>query len=539
MDDSCAVCADNLEWVAYGACGHRKACATCVVRLRFICNDRRCCICKTESNVIFVTKFQALGDYRRIISDFSVLPSEVREGRVGTYWYHEDTQAFFDDVDHYRIIKAMCRLSCSVCDKMEAQGAKRQGKFRNIEQLKGHLFHRHRLVMCGLCLEGRKVFICEQKLYTRAQLNQHINTGDSEVDGTESERGGFMGHPMCESCKTPFYGDNELYSHMSTEHYTCHICQRFIFAEIITYGHNTMEHRGRMSRASIPTNFQYRQSNEDNRRGRGRTFRRELSDNDHQLSMAIESSLDTASDPPASPTAQVVSDPLVQPCKLLSSTDSNSAAGYLKALGGGSRGVPWQESSFPPLPNGPSLSQQKLKHSSEGLANNTMAAHLRRQKNGNTNVFNSAQAWPVTSRRPVQASNIPLQDSSFPPLPIGPSIRQQKLKHSSEGLANNTMAAHLRRQKNGNTNVFNSAQAWPVTSRRPVQASNIPLQDSSFPPLPIGPSTSQQKPKHSSEGLANNTMAAHLRRQKNGKTTVFNSGQAWPVTGRRPTSRCL
>ncbi|WRX08177.1 hypothetical protein QQP08_000664, partial [Theobroma cacao] len=97
----------------------------------------------------------------RIISDFSVLPSEVKEGRVGTYWYHEDTQAFLDDVDHYRIIKAMCRLSCSVCDKMEAQGAKRQGKFRNIEQLKGHLFHRHRLVMCGLCLEGRKVRLVE------------------------------------------------------------------------------------------------------------------------------------------------------------------------------------------------------------------------------------------------------------------------------------------------------------------------------------------------------------------------------------------
>ncbi|MBA0620752.1 hypothetical protein Godav_006436 [Gossypium davidsonii] len=226
MDDSCAVCADNLEWVSYGACGHRDVCSTCVSRLRFICNDRRCCICKTESNVIFVTK--ALGDYTRMINDFSVLPSDVREGRVGSYWYHEDTQAFFDDVDHYRMIKAMCRLSCSVCDKMDEQsndGAKRRGKFRNIEQLKGHLFHKHRLVMCSLCLEGRKVFICEQKLYTRAQLHQHINTGDSEVDGTESERGGFMGHPMCEFCKTPFYGDNELYSHMSTEHYTCHICQ--------------------------------------------------------------------------------------------------------------------------------------------------------------------------------------------------------------------------------------------------------------------------------------------------------------------------
>ncbi|KAJ6723281.1 ZINC FINGER PROTEIN 598 [Salix koriyanagi] len=70
MDDSCAVCAEVLEWVAYGACGHREVCSTCVARLRFICDDRRCCICKTESSVVFVTK--ALGDYTRMINDFSV-----------------------------------------------------------------------------------------------------------------------------------------------------------------------------------------------------------------------------------------------------------------------------------------------------------------------------------------------------------------------------------------------------------------------------------------------------------------------------------
>lgn len=64
-------------------------------------------------------------------------------------------------------------------------------------------------------------------MYTKAQLSQHIKTGDSEVDGSESERGGFMGHPICEFCQDPFYGDNELYLHMSTEHYTCHICQRY------------------------------------------------------------------------------------------------------------------------------------------------------------------------------------------------------------------------------------------------------------------------------------------------------------------------
>ena len=75
-------------------------------------------------------------------------------------------------------------------------------------------------------LYGDQIFICEQKLYTRAQLNRHLNNGDSEVDGSETERDGFMGHPMCKFCQNPFYDDHELYTHMSTEHYTCHICLR-------------------------------------------------------------------------------------------------------------------------------------------------------------------------------------------------------------------------------------------------------------------------------------------------------------------------
>lgn len=451
MDDSCAVCADNLEWVAYGACGHREVCSTCVARLRVICEDRRCCICKTENDVVFVTK--ALGDYTRMINDFSVLPTELREGKVGPYWYHEATQAFFDDVDHYWMIKAMCKLSCSICDNMDEQqndGSKHRGKFRNIEQLKGHLFHRHKLRMCCLCLEGRKVFICEQKLYTRVQLDQHISTGDSEVDGSESERGGFNGHPTCKFCMTPFYGENELYSHMSTEHYTCHICQRqnpgnfeyfpnydhlenhfreehhlcedeaclakkfIVFpSEAELKRHNVIEHAGRMSRAKrnaavqIPTSFQYRPSSENNRRGRGRgrSFRPERSD--YQLSMAIAASLVETTNEPASSSGQVHSDrgdasnvdPIVQPFEALSVTDSEPPSRYRNAAAQGSSSVPLEESYFPPLSGASSTSQQR---NSEALPTNTMASNLRRQRK--VNVLNSGQAWPAASRRQVQPS---------------------------------------------------------------------------------------------------------------------------------------
>ncbi|CAN1762599.1 E3 ubiquitin-protein ligase hel2 [Linum perenne] len=476
MDDSCAVCADTLEWVSYGACGHRDVCSTCVARLRFIIQDRRCCICKTESDVVFVTK--ALGDYTRMINDFSVLPSEPREGRVGSYWYHEDTQAFFDDAEHYKMVKAMCRLSCSVCDKAEDEtndGAKRRSKFRNIEHLKGHLFHKHKLVMCSLCLEGRKVFICEQKLYTRSQLSQHIITGDSEVDGSESERGGFMGHPMCEFCKTPFYGENELYSHMSRDHYTCHICQRqhpgqyeyyrnyedlemhfgrdhflcedesclakkfVVFqSEAELKRHNTIEHGGRMSRSKrnaalqaciclstllyyillhfqIPTSFRFHRE-QDPRRGRGRSSR--LNESDNQLSMAISSS----HDPPLPSSGTQVADlgdgsnidPDVGPLESLALTESTPSR-YLQALGNSSRNGALQESAFPPLATAPSSSQQKLTQEPEGLPNTTMATHLKR-KNKKASAVSSPQGWPTSS------GSLSSSSTQWPAINTAPSI---------------------------------------------------------------------------------------------------------------------
>lgn len=74
------------------------------MRLCFICDDHRCCLCKSESSIIFVTK--ALGDYTRIIKDFSSFPADPSEGQVGEFWYHEGAQTFFDDLDHYKMIKA-------------------------------------------------------------------------------------------------------------------------------------------------------------------------------------------------------------------------------------------------------------------------------------------------------------------------------------------------------------------------------------------------------------------------------------------------
>ncbi|XP_074575707.1 uncharacterized protein LOC141832123 isoform X2 [Curcuma longa] len=451
MDDSCAVCADPLEWVAYGPCGHREVCSTCVVRLRFVLGDRCCCICKTECPMIFVTK--ALGDYTRVVADFSVFLTGGTEGKTGEYWYHEDTQAYFDDADHYKMIKAMCRLSCSICDKnsesQDGEGTKRRTRFRSIEQLNGHLRHQHNLFMCNLCLEGRKVFICEQKLYTRSQLNQHKSTGDSEVDGNESERGGFMGHPMCEFCRNRFYGDNELYIHMSTEHYTCHICQRqhpgqydyfrdyndlemhfrqehflceneaclekkfVVFqTEAEMKRHNALEHGGHMSRSKrnaalrIPTSFTYRRNEQEQHRGRGRGFHQDPSDD--QLSIAIQASLETAAaadgssevstvneGPEASVNQNTRTTPILEESSFPPLSDRElpePSSRYVQALSQISRNpVKLREESFPPLPG--AANKPKPTHGLEGSSANTLAARL--QRNRGSIVINSAPPRPL------------------------------------------------------------------------------------------------------------------------------------------------
>ena len=65
MEDCCAVCADALEWTAYGPCGHTDACSKCVTRLRFALDDKRCVICQQQLPTVFVTRF--MGDYTSTI----------------------------------------------------------------------------------------------------------------------------------------------------------------------------------------------------------------------------------------------------------------------------------------------------------------------------------------------------------------------------------------------------------------------------------------------------------------------------------------
>ncbi|KAL6288835.1 hypothetical protein ACE6H2_006345 [Prunus campanulata] len=158
------------------------------------------------------------------------------------------------------------------------------------------------------------------------------------------------------------------HGHFLCEDESC-LAKRFVVfqSEAEMKWHNTIEHGGRLSRSKrnaalqIPPSFRYqRTSEQDHRRGRGRTFRCESSEN--QLSMAIQASLEIAHaentfHDPSSSSGQVAPhlgdisdiDPIVDPFESLTTTDIETSSRYRQALGHSSSNAPLEESSFPPL----------------------------------------------------------------------------------------------------------------------------------------------------------------------------------------------
>lgn len=206
--DYCIVCAEHLEFTAYGPCGHKDTCSKCVMRLRTVIKDDRCVYCQQPCSRVFVTRFA--GDYTKSLSkdDFEHLDT--------AYECIKEAQAYFDDASHCEELMNMCRFSHPLIGNGR--------RFSSLKALKQELKASRNAQFCPICLEGRKVFISEQLIYTKNQLNKHMKQGDDE--GPMSRSTGFKGHPECVYCSKRFYGENEQYEHMTRVHEECFLCKR-------------------------------------------------------------------------------------------------------------------------------------------------------------------------------------------------------------------------------------------------------------------------------------------------------------------------
>ncbi|CAN6226180.1 unnamed protein product [Urochloa humidicola] len=102
----CVVCTEPLEWVVIGRCGHRVVCATCMVRIRFFHQNKRCCICRTRCAKVLVARWDAAAATANL--PVALPRFTFREGRVGKYWYHKHTAAYFEDEQQYDMARAAC-----------------------------------------------------------------------------------------------------------------------------------------------------------------------------------------------------------------------------------------------------------------------------------------------------------------------------------------------------------------------------------------------------------------------------------------------
>jgi hypothetical protein len=116
---------------------------------------------------------------------------------------------FFPNEYYTTKVAAVWACRCKLCDTWK----------RDIKTLSRHVSteHDNQYLMCNLCIENKKVFPSEQKIYTRIEYENHLRNGGED---------GFEGHPKCEFCKKRYYDKDALFFHLQKDHFTCHLCER-------------------------------------------------------------------------------------------------------------------------------------------------------------------------------------------------------------------------------------------------------------------------------------------------------------------------
>ncbi|XP_060523372.1 E3 ubiquitin-protein ligase ZNF598-like isoform X2 [Cylas formicarius] len=197
-DNLCVVCFKNVEIYSIGCCDH-AVCFECSTRMRVLCKQNECPICRGDlPKVIFTKKIEP---YSVLFLRFE--RSNLQERKLGIlFCTYEIQKCFFKLLEH----------RCQICDNLEHKWA-----FKTFQQLKDHMRREHELFYCDICSENLKIFSFERKCYTRQELAHHRRKGDKD---NTSHRG----HPLCEFCDTRFMDNDELFRHLRRNHLFCHLC---------------------------------------------------------------------------------------------------------------------------------------------------------------------------------------------------------------------------------------------------------------------------------------------------------------------------
>lgn len=196
--EPCVVCFKRVNTFSIGLCDH-PVCFECGTRMRVLCQQNECPICRQEMPKVFFTKNV------RPFNELKYLEWPLMDKKYQIYFDGPDIEAKYNKLLEHR---------CFLCSDTV---------FSNFKALSDHLARKHERWFCDLCSSNLKIFSKERKYYDRSHLSQHRRVGDPDDKSLK-------GHPLCEFCDVRYMDNDELYRHMRRDHYYCHFCD--------TDGHN-------------------------------------------------------------------------------------------------------------------------------------------------------------------------------------------------------------------------------------------------------------------------------------------------------------
>lgn len=220
---TCAVCHESCRAMCVFQCGH-FTCYACGLRIHVI-NKKGCPVCRVGDKEPIVTRMiSANVDFYSADEIESMLVRATRDGQLNCL------------IDGVYLAELMSRLYTFLCPMRKCWFHGQQDAFDEMSFLRDHLLIDHGRRYCEICLQKRAAFLCEQTLYSKSSLDQHMD-GRCPFDTTS-----FTGHPRCRFCTTNnrFYDGEELLSHMQLHHYTCDICNRGQFIFTFYKNHDTL-----------------------------------------------------------------------------------------------------------------------------------------------------------------------------------------------------------------------------------------------------------------------------------------------------------
>ena len=131
-EDQCAVCWNDIKIFAVGICNH-SICHVCSVRMRVLCSQNDCCICRQDMPKIILSEKKC---------NFDEITNNVMkmERKYQICFETEHVKNQYEELIQHK------------CDKHDHPMV-----FRNMKQLDTHYKREHELFFCDLCSNHLKV----------------------------------------------------------------------------------------------------------------------------------------------------------------------------------------------------------------------------------------------------------------------------------------------------------------------------------------------------------------------------------------------